>query len=109
VAFIRWARFPGGKFPTAAVPAIVPNLTVEVLSKGNTRAEIETKLDEYFSAGVTAAWVIDPVKEIARRYASREDVTELDLDGVLSAPEVLPGFKLTLRELLDRARSGGSS
>jgi Uma2 family endonuclease len=108
VAFIRWERFPGGKFPAAAVPAVVPDLTVEVPSKGNTRAEIETKLDEYFSAGVTAAWIIDPAKNVARMYASREEVTEIDVDGVLCAPKVLPGFELVLRDLLHRARSGAS-
>jgi Uma2 family endonuclease len=109
VAVITWEKLPDHRLPSAPVPRLVPDLAVEVLSRGNTRAEIEKKLDDYFSAGVAAAWVIDPVKGIARMYASREDVTELDLDGVLSAPEVLPGFKLTLRELLDRGRSGASS
>jgi Uma2 family endonuclease len=108
VAFIRWERFPGGQFPTAAVPVVAPDLTVEVLSKGNTRAEIETKLDEYFSAGVTTPWVIDPVREAARIYAARDDVAEIGENGVLCAPEVLPGFQITLRDLLNRARKGAS-
>lgn len=106
VAFIRWERFPDGQFPTAAVPAVAPDLTVEVLSKGNTRAEIETKLDEYFSAGVTTAWVIDPARECARVYEGRDAVDELSIDGVLRAPRVLPGFELSLRDLLVRARKG---
>jgi Uma2 family endonuclease len=109
VAFIRWEKFPGGQFPTAAVPAVAPDLTVEVLSKGNTRAEIETKLDEYFLAGVTTAWVIDPAREIARIYESRHAVAELSIDGILRAQKVLPGFELLLRDLLNRARRGASS
>ena len=108
VAFIRWKKFPGGQFPTAAVPTVVPDLTVEVLSKGNTRAEIETKLDEYFAAGVTMAWIIDPAREVARIYVTRENVTEIREDGVLRAPEVLPGFEVSLRDLLNRARKGAS-
>jgi Uma2 family endonuclease len=108
VAFIHWDKFPNRQFPTAAVPTVVPDLTVEVLSKGNTRAEIETKLDEYFAAGVQMAWIIDPARNLARIYASRENVTEIREDGVLRAPEVLPGFELSLRDLFNRARTGSS-
>lgn len=108
VAFIRWEKFPGRQFPTVPVPTVVPDLTVEVLSKGNTRAEIETKLDEYFAAGVTMAWIIDPARELARMYSTRENVTEIREDGVLCAPEVLPGFELSLPDLFNRARTGAS-
>ncbi len=55
VAFIQWDKFPERHMPAAPVPSLIPDLTVEVLSKGNTRKEIETKLDEYFAAGVRAA------------------------------------------------------
>ena len=40
VAFASWARFPGRKRPKVAVPELAPDLVVEVLSKGNTRAEM---------------------------------------------------------------------
>jgi Uma2 family endonuclease len=103
VSFFRWEKFPGRLLPAAPVPHLIPDLTVEVLSKGNTRAEIETKLDEYFSAGVQAGWVIDPARGTARLYAGRDSVTEIASGGVLSAPAVLPGFELSLAELLDRA------
>src|SRR5262249_42865708 len=47
VSFIRREQFPGGKFSVVAIPSLYPDLAVEVLSEGNTPAEIERKLKEY--------------------------------------------------------------
>jgi Uma2 family endonuclease len=107
VSFIQWDKFPERQMPSAPVPTLVPDLTVEVLSKGNTRKEIETKLDEYFTAGVRAAWVIDPARRTAKLYNSRADVAEISENGVLAAPTVLPGFELILGDLLNRAGTRG--
>jgi len=108
-AVFTWEKFPQRQLPAAPVPSLVPDLAVEVLSKGNTRAEIETKLDEYFAAGVGAAWIIDPARRTAKIYNSRNDVAEISEDGVLKAPSVLPGFELVLRELLNRAGKRGTT
>jgi Uma2 family endonuclease len=103
VAVIKWEKLSGRRLPPAPVPQLVPDLAVEVLSRGNTRAEIEKKLDDYFSAGVAAAWVVDPLRRTAKLYGSREDVTEIDEHGQLRAGIVLPGFTLRLGDLLDQA------
>jgi Uma2 family endonuclease len=105
--FFSWDKFPGRVLPAAAVPSLVPNLAVEVLSRGNTRTEIETKLDEYFAAGVQAAWVIDPTRQTARIYESRDAEVDIAIDGLLCAPHVLPGFEVSLGELLNRAGKRG--
>lgn len=97
--FISWKRIPGHDFPSHPVSGLIPNLAVEVLSKSNTKREIELKLDEYFAAGVQVTWIIDPKSETARIYISRTRVRELGLDGVLVAPKVLPGFELSLRKV----------
>jgi Uma2 family endonuclease len=102
-AFVRWEKLPGGRIPDAPVPALAPDLAVEVLSRGNTRKEIETKLDEYFAAGVRMAWIIDPRRQTARIYQARDAMREIDVNGRLEAPELLPGFSLQLQELFDRA------
>jgi Uma2 family endonuclease len=52
VAFIEKNRLPGGGFPRQAYPALAPNLVGEVLSPGNTKAEMARKRLEYFHAGV---------------------------------------------------------
>ena len=62
LAFLVWEKFPGGVVPDDPLPDIVPDLAVEVLSKGNTKPEINRKIREYFEAGVRVVWVIDPRK-----------------------------------------------
>lgn len=103
VSFVNWSKLPERKFPAAAVPNLVPDLAVEVLSRGNTRAEMEGKLDEYFSAGVRTVWIIDPKRESAEVYASRESSVVIGIDGTLKAADVLPGFTVSMRELFNRA------
>ena len=68
VAFASWKCFPDGKRPKARIPQLAPDLVVEVLSKGNTRAEMTKKLEEYFSAGVRVVWMVDVRKRTVRVY-----------------------------------------
>ncbi len=103
VSFIRWEQFPGGKLPKEPIPELVPDLAAEVLSKSNTPAEMKRKRREYFEAGVTLVWIIDPKTRTANVYAAPEEPTFIDCDGVLSGGDVLPGFTLALAELFARA------
>jgi Uma2 family endonuclease len=103
VAFIAWDRMPGGKAPKDAVPEIVPNLAVEILSKGNTKGEMERKRREYFDAGVDLVWIADPVSRTARVYTDPRTLTTLTLDDTLDGGVALKGFKLPVREWLGEA------
>jgi Uma2 family endonuclease len=109
VAFLSWRHFPERVLPAEPVPSLVPDLAVEVLSKGNTNAEIERKLDEYFAAGVAVVWIIDPTTHSALIYNARNVCRTLSVADSLSAESVLPGFKLPLQQLFEKAgrRSGG--
>lgn len=104
VCFIGWDRFPEGRLPTEdAMPRITPDLAVEVLSKGNTRREMERKLREYFEAGVSLVWIIDPKRRQASIYTSPTERTIIDeKSGVLDGGAVLPGFRVKLKELFAR-------
>jgi Uma2 family endonuclease len=103
VSFIRWQRLPGGELPKAPIPDLVPDLAVEVLSQGNTPAEMKRKLGEYFTAGVQLVWFIDPKTRTATVYTAPEQSSFIDTDGSLSGGEVLPGFVWPLKELFARA------
>src|SRR5947207_1471996 len=52
IAFISWESLGQREVPNRPVSDIPPDLAVEVLSEGNTRAEMERKRAEYFRAGV---------------------------------------------------------
>ena len=105
VAFISWARLPGGKRPKQNIPALVPDLCVEVLSPNNTKAEMKRKRGVHFNAGVRLVWEIDPETRTAVVYTTDDDGMRLTAADTLDGREVLSGFRLPLAELfaeLDR-------
>jgi Uma2 family endonuclease len=105
VAFVSWTSLPGGRPPARsdAVPEVVPDLAIEVLSRSNTPAEMTRKRGEYFRAGVKLVWEIDPETRGAKAYASPTAVAEVPPNGILDAGGVMPGFQLSLQAVFDRA------
>jgi Uma2 family endonuclease len=105
VSFVSWDRLPGGRPPGREdrVPSIVPDLAVEVLSEGNRPAEMARKRRDYFSAGVRSVWEIDPATRSAVVYDSAESGKPIPPNGDIDGRELLPNFRLSLRDLFDRA------
>jgi Uma2 family endonuclease len=104
VCFIAWERLPGEAFPKEPVPDLVPNLAMEVLSEGNTRKELERKLQDYFQAGVQMVWLIQPRTQTAAVYTSPTNKRKVNKDQALDGGDVLPGFRLPLKALFARLR-----
>jgi Uma2 family endonuclease len=105
IAFIAWDRFPERRLPKEAVPLVVPNLAVEVLSKSNTKREMAIKREEYFQAGVEMVWEVDPTSRTIDVHSSLHDTTTLTMNDTLLGGTVLRGFQLPLKDLfaeLDR-------
>lgn len=103
VSFIGWARFAKRGLIPGSIPALVPDLVVEVLSKFNTAVEMESKLATYFQAGVRLVWYIDPATRTAKAWSDPDHAIDVPADGALSGQSVLPGFELALQELFKRA------
>jgi Uma2 family endonuclease len=107
VAFTSRKNLPRKGAPRSPIPDLAPDLAVEVLSKGNTKAEIKRKLRQYFEAGVRVVWLIDPKSRTAVVHTSPKTMTKLSEGQALDGGDVLPGFSLSLAELfecLDRGR-----
>ena len=97
VTFVTKARAPTRDLP---VPDLSPDLIVEVLSAGNTPAEIDRKLREFFAGGTRLAWVVDRRPRTVAVHRGRVGpavvLTEADaLDG----EDVLPGFAMPVADL----------
>ena len=107
VAFISWARYPKGKRQRGEIPAVVPDLAVEILSKGNTRKEMARKLGEYFRAGVRLVWYVAPKTRTVKVYTSPDQLAELGEADSLDGGDVLPGFSLPIGPWLDEAARTG--
>jgi Uma2 family endonuclease len=103
VAFLSWRHFPARVLPPEPVPAIAPDLAVEVLSAGNTREEMNRKLKDYFAAGVKLVWFIDPASESAIVYEGLRTSRNLTSGDSLKGGKVLPEFELPLKELFKKA------
>lgn len=96
VSFVSWDRMPAQSGP---IPAVTPDLAVEVLSESNTEREMSRKLREYFAGGARLVWYIDPPTRTARAYTSPEQYVFVDEEGSLTGGDVLPGFELRLKDL----------
>jgi Uma2 family endonuclease len=103
--FIAWERFPHRHLPSEPIPSLVPDLAIEVLSASNTEAEMQRKLQDYFTAGVKLVWYIDPQTRSAKSYTAENQFVTVDDSGSLCGGDVLPGFQLPLKALFDKARS----
>jgi Uma2 family endonuclease len=99
--FISWDRLPGRRAPASPILDLAPDLAVEVLSTGNTKAEMERKLREYFEAGVRLVWLIDPKPRTVVVHTSPKASTKLGAGETLDGGDVLPGFALPLAELFE--------
>ena len=104
VSFISWDSLPGRESPREPIPDLAPDLAVEVLSEGNTKAEMVRKVREYFDAGVTLVWLIDPKKRTARVFSTVDKSVLVRSDQSLDGGDVLPGFAIRLSDLLDRGK-----
>jgi Uma2 family endonuclease len=99
VSFISWDQLPNRRIPKKPIPDLYPDLAVEVLSRKNTKAEIDRKLHEYFRSGTRLAWVVDPRKRNVRVYTVPDQFHLLTEDQSLDGGDVLPGLNLPLREV----------
>lgn len=104
VGFISYDRIPSDADPDTPMPDWVPNLAIEIISPGNTKGEMDRKLRDYFAAGVELVWYINPAKQIVQVHTSVDDCTTLKADDVLDGGTVLPGFRVSIRELFARGR-----
>src|SRR5262249_39159271 len=101
VSFLARGKLTRYKRGGQRFPSVAADLAVEVMSKSNTKAEIARKLDEYFAAGTRLAWVVDPKTQTVRVHTAPRESAVLGLDGVLDGGDVLPGFRLPVRDVFE--------
>jgi Uma2 family endonuclease len=103
VSFISWKRIPEEEFSQEAIASLSPDLAVEILSRGNTGAEMQRKLQEYFASGSKLVWYVDAEERTVRVYASPRKVSLLSEADTLDGRKVLPGFSLPIKKWFARA------
>jgi len=91
-------RFPGGKAKRAAICDMAPDWAIEVLSRSNTKREMESKREQFFAAGTRRMWIVDPRKRTIEDWTSAKDMHILTAEDTADLGEILPGFTLTIAD-----------
>ena len=99
VAFTSKERLQESSAWGKPVPQLAPDLAVEVLSEGNTAAEMQRKRREYFAAGVRLVWIVNLVTRTIDVYTGDSNPVTLNEGQTLDGGAVLPGFALELTTL----------
>jgi Uma2 family endonuclease len=103
VAFIINEKIPPTGIPIAYWQG-APDLAVEVVSPGNTRREMEEKIEEYLAAGVRLVWVIYPKRRTVVVHRANTEPIMLAESDTLDGQDVLPGFQYSVARLFTRKR-----
>lgn len=101
VAFISAARLKALGFTshTRRFFPEAPDLAVEVLSRGNTRAEIDARLRDFFASGCKLFWIIDPFEEFVEVCHSPVDRKLVGPGGELDGENIFAGFRYLVADL----------
>ena len=99
IAFVSRGRRPRGPIPRQAAWEVAPDLAVEVVSPTNLADEVDTKVVEYFEAGVRLVWVLFPETRRMYIYESLERMRAIGVNDQLDGGDVLPGFSVRLGDL----------
>ncbi len=103
VSFYRWDRIGSRTVPRDPICRLTPNWAVEIVSRSNTRAEMERKRQEYFDAGVELVWIVYPNTKTVEVWSTPLDCHITGINDSLSGGDVLPGFSISVREWFQRA------
>jgi Uma2 family endonuclease len=97
VSFYSYTRVPRGPFPPGYL-RVSPDAIFEVRSPSDRWSAILIKVGEYLAANVTVVCVLDDVTESAHVYRDGKAAQIFGPDDELTLPEVLPGFKVKVKE-----------
>lgn len=98
VAFVRQERVEAAEDVQGFWPG-APDLAVEVLSPGDTYSEVDEKVCDWLDAGTRMVVVVDPRNRSVTVYRSRDDIIILSENDTLDGGDVVPGWKLPVKDI----------
>ena len=101
IAFVSRKKMREHRILRVSAWDVVPDLAVEIVSPTNFAYEIDTKLVDYFAAGVGQVWVIYPETRRLYVHESLQVARGYSEDDLINAAPVLPGFTFRLADLFD--------
>ena len=101
VTYISYERLPKSWKRNEACPAL-PELVIEIISPDQTMKEFEDKAKDYFAAGVSRVWVVDP-EGISIRVFFPDGSSQVYTNTMPILDSILPGLELTTRQIFEEA------
>jgi Uma2 family endonuclease len=98
IAFISQKRLPSGKLPKGFISG-APDLAVEVVSPSDKAEDLEEKVQDWLGAGTKLVWVVNPRTQTVSVYENPSAAKILHIHESVDGGDILPGFKLSLREI----------
>ncbi|WP_218080498.1 Uma2 family endonuclease [Anthocerotibacter panamensis] len=101
LGYISYEQLPKSwkKNDTCPVP---PELVIEILSPKQTVEEFEEKAYDYFQAGVSRMWLIDPAQQTISVFSPQRPA-KVYQDDIPITDELLPELGLSPREIFEEA------
>ena len=99
IAFYADGRFPDDVDAPATSQA--PDFVIEVLSPSDRAADVQDKVRDWLRTGVRLLWYVNAQSGSTVVYR-RDHFHHVDPDDPLTGDDVLPGFRVRLREILNR-------
>jgi Uma2 family endonuclease len=79
---------------------LAPDLVVEVMSPSDRMTDALHKISLYLEAGVSLVWLVEPGPRTISVFQQDRPAVRLAGDQVVEAEGILPGFSMTVDELL---------
>lgn len=76
-----------------------PDLAVEVKSPTDSKRQTRLKAEDYLRFGTKLVWLVFPDEQRVEVYELDQDVVEIGINGVLDSGDLLPAFKLPVRDI----------
>lgn len=77
-------------------PPICPDFVIELRSKSDRLAPLQTKMQEYLTSGLSLGWLINPQDQTVEIYRQDQAVEIVKMPVLLSGEDVLPGLEMML-------------
>ena len=102
ISFVAAARLPPEGDP-AGEWDIAPDLAVEIISPNDVYSKVRAKVYEYFAAGVSEVWLVEPEFSTVTVYFSPTQNAILTEDDDLTS-QLLPGFRCRVGDIFPPPR-----
>jgi Uma2 family endonuclease len=97
-AFVRRERVEAVGDSSGYWPG-APDLAVEIVSRHDLYTEVEEKVGAWLAAGTRLVIVVNPRQRRVTVYRSLHDIAILTEDDTLDGGEIVPGWRMPVREV----------